>query len=56
MIRIMHKGSRVSHRTEIVTVATPRGPVQVVCQSLGGLRPGSGERAFWVARRQGQKD
>lgn len=48
--------SAARKRSEIVTVVTPRGPVDVMHQQMRGLRKGSGWRTFWCARRAGKKD
>ena len=48
--------SAARRRSEIVTVVTPRGPVDVMHQEMRGLRKGSGWRTFWYARRAGKKD
>ena len=52
----MASGSAVRNRSEIVTVVTPRGHVEVARQEMRGLRRGSGWRWFWVARRSGKAD
>jgi hypothetical protein len=52
----MAAGSAVRNRSEIVTVVTPRGRVEVPRQEMRGLRQGSGWRWFWVARRKGRGD
>lgn len=52
----MASGSAVRNRSEIVTVITPRGPVEVIRQEVRGLRQGSGWRWFWAARRRGRAD
>ena len=52
----MAAGSAVRNRSQIVTVMTPRGPVEVLRQEVRGLRQGSGWRWFWVARRKGRAD
>jgi hypothetical protein len=52
----MASGSAVRNRSEIVTVVTARGHVEVARQELRGLRRGSGWRWFWVARRSGKTD
>ncbi len=49
----MPAGSAVRNRSEIVTVATPRGEVEVARQEVGGLRRGSSWSWFWVAHRRG---
>src|SRR5450755_1946802 len=46
-------GRSVRNRSEIVTVVTPRGHVEVARQGMRGLRRASGGAWFWVARRQG---
>jgi hypothetical protein len=43
-------------RSEIVTVVTARGHVQVARQEMRGLRAGSGWTWFWIARRKGKLD
>ena len=52
----MASGSAVRNRSEIVTVATPRGHVEVARQEMRGLRRGSGRTWFWLARRKGNAD
>ena len=52
----MAAGSAVRNRSQIVTVMTPRGPVEVLRQEVRGVRQGSGWRWFWVARRKGRAD
>ena len=49
-------GSAVRNRSEIVTVVTPRGLVEVARQEMRGLRRASGWAWFWVARRKGHAD
>jgi hypothetical protein len=49
----MPAGSAVRNRSEIVTVVTPRGEVEVARQKVRGLRRGSSWRWFWVAHRRG---
>jgi hypothetical protein len=46
-------GSAVRNRSEIVTVVTPRGHVEVARQEMRGLPRASGWAWFWVARRKG---
>lgn len=46
----------IRNRSETVTVATPRGEVELLCQEMRGLRRGSGWRWFWLARRRGRGD
>ena len=48
--------SAARKRTQIVTVLTPRGSVNVMRQEMRGLRKGSGWRIFWFARRAGKHD
>src|SRR6266513_689942 len=52
----MAAGSAVRNRSEMVTVMTPRGPVEVLRQEVRGLRQGSSWTWFWVARRKGRGD
>jgi hypothetical protein len=52
----MAAGSAVRNRSQIVTVTTPRGPVEVARQEMRGLRQGSSWRWFWIARRKGRTD
>ena len=49
-------GSAVRNRSEIVTVVTPRGPVEVLRQEMRGVRQSSSWTWFWVARRKGGGD
>ncbi|HET7048122.1 MAG TPA: hypothetical protein VFI54_07645 [Solirubrobacteraceae bacterium] len=49
-------GRSVANRSETVTVATPRGPVEVVRQQWRSQRPGSRWSWEWLARRAGQRD
>ncbi len=49
----MPAGSAVRNRSETVTVATPRGPVEVVRQQTRGLTRGTSWRWAWLARRRG---
>ena len=49
----MPAGGAVPNRSEIVTVATPRGEVEVARQEMRGLRRGSSWTWFWLARRTG---
>jgi hypothetical protein len=49
----MPAGTAVRNRSEIVTVATPRGEVEVARQEMRGLRRGSSWTWFWLARRTG---
>lgn len=49
----MPAGSAVRNRSEIVTVVTRRGHVEVARQEVRGLRRGSSWRWFWVAHRAG---
>jgi hypothetical protein len=46
----------VRNRSATVTVATPRGPVEVVRQEMRGLRHRSSWTTFWLARRKGRND
>ena len=46
-------GSAVRDRSEIVTVVTLRGHVEVARHQMRGLRRASGWAWFWVARRKG---
>ena len=52
----MASGSAGRNRSEIVTVAPPRGHVEVARQEMRGLRRGSGWTWFWLARRKGNAD
>jgi hypothetical protein len=52
----MARGSAVRNRSESVTVATPRGHVEVARQEVRGLRRNSGWTWFWMARRAGNVD
>lgn len=52
----MARGSAVRNRSESVTVATPRGPVEVVRQEVRGQRRHTGWTWFWMARRAGNVD
>ena len=52
----MASGSAIRNRSDIVTLVTPRGHVEVARQEMRGLRRGSGWRWFWVARRSGKAD
>ena len=56
MVAGMASGSAVRNRSEIVTVVTLRGHVEVARQEMRGLRRGSGWAWFWVARRKGRID
>jgi hypothetical protein len=49
-------GSAARNRSELVTVVTRRGHVEVARQELRGLRRASGWMWFWVARRKGHAD
>jgi len=49
----MPAGSAVRNRSETVTVATPRGEVEVLRQEMRGLRRSSSWTWFWLARRKG---
>lgn len=49
----MPAGSAVRNRSEAVTVATPRGEVEVVRQEVRGARRGSSWTWFWLAHRRG---
>jgi hypothetical protein len=46
----------VGDRSAIVTVTTPRGPVEVVRQQWRSQRPNSSWEWVWLARRRGQID
>jgi hypothetical protein len=46
-------GSAVRNRSEAVTVATPRGEVEVARQEMRGSRRGSSWTWFWLAHRRG---
>jgi hypothetical protein len=48
--------SAVRNRSEIVTVMTPRGPVDVVRQEVRGIRQAKSWAWFWIARRKGRSD
>jgi hypothetical protein len=48
--------SSVAKRSDIVTVPTPRGPIEVARQQLRSYRPKSDWRWVWAARRKGQVD
>ena len=50
------EGSSVRNRSAIVTVSTPRGPVEVARQEMRGLRRSTGWSLFWIARRTGKTD
>jgi hypothetical protein len=52
----MAAGSAIRNRSQIVTVVTPRGAVEVARQEVRGLRQGSSWQWFWIARRQGRVD
>jgi hypothetical protein len=52
----MPAGSAVRNRSEIVTVVTPRGPVEILRHQVRGLRQGSSWTWFWLARRKGRGD
>ena len=49
-------GSAVRNRSEIFTLLTPRGPVQVAHQQWRSHRAKSRWEEVWVARRRGQLD
>ncbi len=49
-------GRAIANRSEPVTVATPRGPVEVVRQQWRSQRAGSRWQWEWLARRGGQRD
>ena len=53
---LMSGATAVRHRSATVTVATPRGPVEVVRQEMRGLRQRSSWTTFWLARRKGRND
>jgi hypothetical protein len=44
------------NRSEIITLATPRGSIDVMHQEMKGLRKSSGWRLFWLARRSGTQN
>jgi hypothetical protein len=48
--------SSIGNRSDPVTVATPRGPVEVVRQQWRSQRRGSRWDWQWLARRDGQRD
>jgi hypothetical protein len=52
----MPAGSAVRNRSEIVTVATPRGQIEIARQETRGLRRESSWSWFWLARRRGSVD
>jgi hypothetical protein len=52
----MGQGSAVRNRSEIVTVSTPRGAVEVVRQEMQGLKQRRSWTWFWLARRKGKMD
>jgi hypothetical protein len=52
----MARGGAVRNRSEIVTVSTPRGPVEVVRQEMQGLEQRRSWTWFWLARRKGKTD
>src|ERR1700682_5713055 len=49
-------GRAVANRSDPLTVATPRGPVEVVRQQWRSQRAGSRWAWAWLARRRGQRD
>jgi hypothetical protein len=49
-------GMAVANRSDPLTVATPRGPVEVVRQQWRSQRSGSRWQWEWLARRRGQRD
>ena len=49
-------GRAVANRSDPITVATPRGQVEVVRQQWRSQRAGSGWQWEWLARRRGQSD
>ena len=49
----MPAGNAIRNRSEIVTVVTPRGGVEVARQETRGLRRGTSWTWFWLARRKG---
>ena len=52
----MARGGAVRNRSEIITVSTPRGPLQVVRQEMQGLKRRRSWTWFWRARREGKTD
>jgi hypothetical protein len=52
----MGRGAAVRNRSEIVTVSTPRGTVEVVRQEMQGLKQRRSWTWFWLARRKGKTD
>ena len=50
----MPAGSAIRNRSEIVTVMTPRGEVEVVREEQRGLRRGGSWRWFWLAHQKGR--
>ena len=52
----MARGGAVRNRSEIITVPTPRGPVEVVRQETQGLKQRRSWTWFWLARRKGKTD
>jgi hypothetical protein len=53
---LMARGGAVRNRSEIITVSTPRDPVEVVRQEMQGLKQRRSWTWFWLARRQGKTD
>jgi hypothetical protein len=49
-------GRAIANRSEPLTVETPRGRFEVVCQQCRSQRSGSRWQWEWLARRAGQRD
>ncbi len=49
-------GSAARKRSQIVTIETPRGRVEVMQQEMRGLSKRSGWRMFWFARQAGKRE
>lgn len=52
----MARGGAVRNRSEIITVSTPRRPLQVVRQEMQGLKRRRSWTWFWPDRREGKTD
>jgi len=50
----MAQNTAVRNRTDIITVSTPRGPVEVVRQEMQGLKQRRSWTWFWLARPKGK--
>jgi len=48
--------SAARNRSQIVTVQTPRGSVDVMHQEMCGIRKSLGWQLFWLARRRGTQN